>query len=130
MRNLIEDKDLLLNDLCGRLPYGVKCAYFDGMGNECEDILNAIFPNDERLLVGKCSIDYSESDILGVVPYLFPLSSMTEEQKEEFDRLYTYDALIVEPQWKLIDFCNKHHLDYRGLIPMGIGIDATNLNVY
>jgi hypothetical protein len=138
-----KDKDLLLKDLCSRLPYGVKCAYFDGMGNECEDILNAIFPNDERLLVGKCSIDYSESDILGIVPYLFPLSSMTEEQKREYEDALVYHDYVkggwtiaknfedeyIIPYW-FVDFCNKHHLDYRGLIPMRLAIDATNENIY
>lgn len=128
-----EDKKLLLiKDLSARIPYKVKCAYFDGMGNECEDILNAIFPNDERLLVGKCSIDYSESDILGVVPYLFPLSSMTEEQKEEYqdllDNQYSFDA--NGNIFTLQDFYCKYHFDYRGFIPMGLAINATNLNVY
>jgi hypothetical protein len=136
-----EQKDLLLKDLCSRLPYGVKCAYFDGMGNECEDILNAIFPNDERLLVGKCSIDYSESDILGVVPYLFPLSSMTEEQKKEYNRR-KHDIQLVDELGEVVkevglfdspesfEYLIENHFDYHGLIPMGLAIDATGLNIY
>jgi hypothetical protein len=55
---------------------------------------------------------------------------MTEEQKEEFDRLYTYDALIINPQWELIDWLNKNHFDYRGLIEKGLAIDATDKNIY
>ena len=137
-----EEKDLLLQDLCGRLPYGVKCAYFDGCGNERDDVLNGIMPHDERILVGKCSIDYSDSDILGLVPYLFPMSSMTEEQKNEFDAR-TVEIMFGEVVCKKndeigygklmefdLDFYNKHHLDWRGLIPMGLAIDATNLNIY
>ena len=122
-----EDKELLLRDLCGRLPYGVACKdiYINVSGrldeistryNMCR--LSDIYGELETCYISNCR------------PYLFPLSSMTEEQKEEFDRLYTYDALIVEPQWKLIDFCNKHHLDYRGLIPKGLASDATGLNIY
>ena len=59
-----EENDLLIKDLCARLPYKVKCGYFNVTGKYCVDLLNAIFPNDERLLVSKCSIDYSDSDIL------------------------------------------------------------------
>lgn len=113
-------KKLLLKDICARLPYGVK-------GN---------FQNSNDRLLRSITITYGNLKPNGMVmtgdikPYLFPLSSMTEEQKDEFDRLYTYDALIIEPQWELIDFCNKHNLDYRGLIPMGLAIDATELNIY
>lgn len=118
-----EDKELLLVDLCGRLPYGLKCQFEDTI----ETIKEIWFCEDEGWQVDG---DKTSTCIHAVKPYLFPLSSMTEEQKDEFDRLYTYDALIVEPQWKLIDFCNKHNLDYRGLIPMGLAIDATDKNIY
>jgi hypothetical protein len=70
-----------------------------------------------------------------VKPYLFPLSSMTEEQKREFDismdmgYAAAYNAEINCAN-RMIDFFNKYHLDYRGLIPMGLAIDATGLNIY
>lgn len=63
-------------------------------------------------------------------PLLIPLSNMTDEQKDEFDSLYTYDALIIEPQIKLINWCYENHFDINGLIPMGLAIDATGLNIY
>ena len=131
-----ENKELLLRDLCSRLPYGVVCAdiYTDEKFINKWNILaiDGTYANEfVQVCISNCEKIYGyKTSITNIKPYLFPLSSMTEEQKEEFDRLYTYDALIVEPQLKLIDFCNKHHLDYRGLIPMGLAIDATNLNVY
>lgn len=106
-----KDKELLIKDLCSRLPYGVilKCA--DLVGEELRSITKE----------GLINNDY---DIDEVKPYLFPLSNMTEKQKDEFY------SLITEPAWKIIDFCNKHHLDCRGLISIGLAIDATNLNIY
>ena len=74
--------------------------------------------------------------------YLFPLSSMTKEQKEEIeDKLIfpsnsnggwievLYDDKYNIPFW-FIDFCNKNHFDYRGLIEKGLAIDATGKNIY
>ena len=123
-----EQKDLLLKDLCARLPYGVRCLYFDAEGNKHIDLLNAVFPNDDMILVGKCSIDYSDSDILGVVPYLFPLSNMTEEQEEEYCTMYEENRY----SWRenIIDWFNKNHFDYRNLIDKNLAIDCTNLNIY
>lgn len=122
-----EQKELLLKDLSARLPYGVKISIPDLWTQKIEiEILNEIFKGDDGLYrvnsTGQC--------IEHIKPYLFPLASMTEEQKEEFDRLYTFDALIIEPQWELIDWLNKNHIDYRGLIPMGIALDATDQNIY
>jgi hypothetical protein len=124
-----KDKELLLIDLCARLPYGVKVRYssYDRFITCTLHSINPIYNNVDLWSKNAC---FNPVSISKIKPYLFPLSSMTEEQKDEFDRLYTYDALIVEPQWKLIDFCNKHNLDYRGLIPMGLAIDATNKNIY
>lgn len=120
-----EHKELLLKDICSRLPYRVKCKYYDCCEGDYNEGTICGFERKEYIQIDGVCIHIEE-----VKPYLFPLDSMTEEQKEEFDRLYTYDALIIEPQWELIDFCNKHHLDYRGLIPMGLAIDATGLNIY
>jgi hypothetical protein len=124
-----EHKELLLKDLCARLPYGVKVRYssYDRFITCTLHSINPIYNNVDLWSKNAC---FNPVSISKIKPYLFPLSSMTEEQKDEFDRLYTYDALIVEPQWKLIDFCNKHNLDYRGLIPMGLAIDATDKNIY
>ena len=67
-------------------------------------------------------------------PYLFPMSSMTWEQKEEmksFDPFKTEETKTLG-QWAfhLVDFYNKHHFDYRGLIEKGLALDATGLGIY
>ena len=128
-----EEKDLLLKDLCARLPYGVKVLVdnkhwidFDGRTPS-----KLTFDNSYRLL-------YVGTDLGYVKPYLFPLSSMTEEQKKEFNtqslklQLQVIDEEIMyEKATEFeVDFYNKHHLDWRGLIPMGLAIDATGLNIY
>lgn len=120
-----EDKELLLKDLCSRLSYGVKVLY----ENEIFE-LEYVCPMYEEV-----KLDNHETWTIGiddVKPYLFPLSSMTEEQKEEhkdlLDNQYSFDA--NGSIFTLQDFYNKYHFDYRGLIPMGLAIDATNLNIY
>ena len=120
-----EDKDLLLKDLCGRIPYGVKCEVYNRIG-----IL------DEISSYG-AAVNYSNGEdttcrIECVKPYLFPLSSMTEEQMEEYDNL-RQDINDKLKDWKcakLLDWLNKNHFDYRGLIEIGLAIDATGLNIY
>lgn len=120
-----KDKELLLRDLCARVPYGVKCKLiYNNKAIKDEDatlfgidkygsFIFAEFGEDTRKFVCK--------------PYLFPLSSMTKEQKTSHNFL-KYSA-YANPI-KLIDFYNKHHFDYRGLIEKGLAIDATGLNIY
>ena len=122
-----EDKNLLLIDLCGRLPYGVKVEAETWLEDEGEF---AYVPDKVYSINSDGYIVHGYDEVYECKPYLFPLSSMTEEQKEEFDRLYTYDALIINPQWELIDWLNKNHFDYRGLIEKGLAIDATDKNIY
>ena len=117
-----EDKELLLKDICARLPYEVKVSVDNK--HWCDfhkDIpVKLTLDNTYRILLG-VSLGY-------VKPYLFPLSSMTEEhQREDYNICAGY---IIGYESNLIDFYNKYHYDYRGLIPMGLAIDATGLNVY
>lgn len=129
-----EDKDLLLEDLCGRLPYGVK-VQVDLQSDTYSPIVCKV-----------CSVECAEigSTFIGVEvspdtynefreflckPYLFPRSSMTEEEKSQYSFFLTriidgYDASL------LIDWLNAHHFDYRGLIGKGLAIDATDKNIY
>ena len=132
-----EEKDLLLKDLCARLPYGVKgLVTFNG---------NPSTPQiqEDRTIDGKLYDRFAEFqdswyDNVTIKPYLFPLSSMTDEQKEEFNTQSLElqlkvidDEIMYEKATEFeVDFYNKHHLDWRGLIPMGLAIDATNLNIY
>ena len=131
-----ENKDLLLKDLCARLPYGVKAyiknwskldrKYYEGIYTvgSVHPSINIIYGSTE-----KCGVEVilGYSDYI-IKPYLFPMSSMTEEQKKEEYEICKYYLNGYES--KLIDFYNKNHLDYRGLIPKGLAIDATNLNIY
>ena len=120
-----EDKELLLKDLCARLPYSVKIYMPDLWINEARvEVLNEIFK------VGDASYCVNDSGmpIEHIKPYLFPLSSMTEEQKKEEYEICKYYLNGYES--KLIDFYNKNHFDYRGLIPKGLANDATGLNIY
>lgn len=119
-----EEKELLLKDLCGRLPYGVKVnneilGNFEVYGI-CE---NFVFARTEA-----CHVDF---DIKKVKPYLFPLSSMTEEQSKELQSLMIHDSYdILYHTIESFDYLCKNHFDYRGLIPMGLAIDATGKNIY
>ena len=123
-----EDKELLLRDLCCRLPYGVKCkvSYNSGVINDADATLYGI-DKDGFLMFDEIGGDHRE---FLCKPYLFPLSSMTGRLKSE---LFNLRINIEEPfQDSLceIDFYNKKHFDYRGLIEKGLAIDATNLNIY
>lgn len=122
-------KDILLKDLCSRLPYGVICKddYV-----KVEGKLVQIGINYDMCLL---SDDYGKTEfayIPNCKPYLFPFSSMTEEQSKIYHELirgiFMTSALINFEV--LTDFFNRNHLDYRGLIPMGLAIDATGKNIY
>ena len=122
-------KQLLLKDLCARLPYNVICQVEfkeNGKYNSKVMLLSGIF-TDEAYFTTKGGSIYSNE----YKPYLFPLSSMTEEQKQEYQHIterWMYDSSYSISD--SIDWLNKNHFDYRGLIPMGMAIDATGLNIY
>lgn len=124
-----EDKELLLKDLCARLPYNVICQVeFKENGNYNSKVmlLSGIF-TDEAYFTTKGGSIYSNE----YKPYLFPLSSMTEEQKQEYQHIterWMYDSSYSIGD--SIDWLNKNHFDYRGLIQMNLAIDATGLNIY
>ena len=141
-----EDKELLIKDLCARLPYGVHynhIAWDEELGEV--EISVKIHSINHDGYVRNC---YDDETIYidRVKPYLFPLSSMTKEQQEEFDRIYANDMQVVADNlknrldgqpyevnlghYRHIDWLNKNHFDYRGLIPMGLANDATGLNIY
>ena len=113
-----EDKKLLLQELSARLPYGVKVEY----ENKIFDI--DYISSYQEIKLDEFTINYT-IDISDVKPYLFPLESMTEEQQ-----LFCCTDLNYMPYYQRVDWLNKNHFDYRGLIPMGLATDATNLNIY
>lgn len=118
-----EEKNLLLKDLCARLPFGVKVLY-DNQVKELQYI-EAVY-NEVKLL--DYTMNYTVS-IEEIKPYLFPLSSMTEEQNLEYLRTCRGSNADV-PTLASFEWLNKNHFDYRGLIPMRLAKDATGLNIY
>ena len=125
-----EDKELIFNELCARLPYHVKCKIWIKDGTTEEGLL------DLQHNYGNVLQDaFYYNKIKDIKPYLFPLSSMTEEEKEEYCQLqqrviYNSKGVINEDVTKYINWCYKKHLDINNLIPMELAIDATNLNIY
>lgn len=121
-----ENKELLLKDLCGRIMYGVKCTVYEDTSIHT---LSGVLPNKVYNELYFEELDWKEHDGFADVqyckPYLFPLSSMTEEQQ-----LFYSTDLNYMPYYQRVDWFNENHLDYRGLIPMGLAIDATGLNIY
>mgnify|MGYP007037140067 CR=1 FL=1 len=115
------EKDLLLKDLCARLPYGVKgLVTFNG------NIFMTQPQVEVRTIDGKLYDRFAEFqdswyDNVTIKPYLFPLSDIVKE------------AIIVEGNRHIatnIDWLNANHLDYRGLIEKSLALDATNLGIY
>lgn len=132
-----ENEELLLKDLCARLPYGVKCKYYNVYENCYEEGTILGFERKEYIVIdGECA------NIEEVKPYLFPLSSMTEEIMDEiYSNTGVYDIDVDSPVHievgttfedltKIFDILHKHHIDYQNLIEKGLAFDATGLNIY
>ena len=138
-----EDKELLLKDLCARLPYGVKIVVQDTFKysivsreyhvldvSNFSDIFCFNYKKFDKRM--RKAMRERPNDI-EIKPYLFPLSSMTKEQKKEYAHILVMSSNLACSQ--LIgettqDWFNKNHFDYRGLIPMGLAEDATDKNIY
>lgn len=135
-----EDQDLLLKDLCGRLPYWVKCIVksdgYVGVISSIESQYGVVTFDDGR-----------QEEICDIKLCLYPLSSMTKEQKREYHQSTSKDIDILQDvileringkdnnnkhaiAYNGIDWLNAHLFDYRGLIEKGLAIDATGLNIY
>ena len=147
-----EDKMLLVKDLSSRLPYAVHVQHISGVSGILHDIsIYHKYDENDNIYDAICYTDFLRDEnsitIEYFKPYLFPLSSMTEEEKEELKQEHIKDEkLYVEcltmaakgdssMRGKVIihyamDWCNKNHFDYRGLIEKGLAIDATGLNIY
>ena len=118
-----EDKELLLRDLCARLPYGVKVLYENDVFNI--DYISSMYEEVHLDIVDNYTIGVSD-----VKPYLFPLSSMTPKQKAELSMIVVGEEDLFKLFLIEVEFYHKHHIDYRGLIPKGLAIDASRLNIY
>lgn len=142
-----EHIDLLTKDLSARLHYRLKIKTDYITTATLISIRKNISYGAGKDLVVTYDISGQETPFQGderwgtiskIKPYLFPLSSMTEEQSKELEEIDPeFYSLICENgdiyvsmDVRGYDWLNKNHFDYRGLIPMGLAIDATNLNIY
>ena len=120
-----EEKSLLLKDLCARLPYGVKFLR-ESWNYELDQelsVIEVLEDIDKDGYINNTKV-YTVEDIK---PYLRPMSSMTVEEKSQYNFYLTriefaYDASL------LIDWLNSHHFDYRVLIKKGLAIEVTEEN--
>ena len=132
-----EKKELLLKDLCARLSYGVKVSCI-GDSNHVYN-LELIDITDNEVYISTYEPCYSNkyTNTESIRPYLFPLSSMTEEQRKEYERIIYksielhcqryYNVIDVDDFDCLMDFYHKYHFDYRGLIPLGLANNAVGI---
>ena len=122
-----EEKQLVLTDICARLPYGVKaqvCGWDEEKG-EVEVPLKVYSINTD----GYLSFEYNHYSVETVYVedcrlYLLPMSSMTEEEKLMYEGLMVGTADNISYMLDVIDWLNKNMFDYRGLIPKGLALEA------
>jgi len=132
-----EEKALLLKDLCARLPYKVKCycmlwdkdadgcplnTKHAGIGELC-----TIYTDEGSSFPVEFVDDLARYGIYDIKPYLRPMSSMTEEEKDHYDSItYTEDETHFKGVWckTVVDWLNKKMFDYRGLIKKGLALEA------
>ena len=147
-----EQKDLLLKDICSRLPYGLKAnvkhwSNLDWKYYEKVYTVKSAFPSLNEVHVqskpGSVDVILGDADYV-IKPYLFPLESMTDEQKREVTDRWGINENFnfeIDPDWGkyfvelsdalgFINWCYENHIDINGLIPKDLSLDATGLNIY
>lgn len=137
-----EEKQLLLKDLCSRLPYNVIVEY--GVKYEGRDLGEKKGKLTGRMLDSYFyNITVGLSDVYSIKPYLRPMSSMTEEEKKELKEvlspqgtaIYECNGISIplshfgefvpyEYMGRVICWLNAHHFDYSGLIEKGLALEA------
>ena len=134
---LQEEKDLIIKDICARLPYHVKVEITYSKENG-SSLRQKICKEGDNELNSSIFWLYEKNEI-NIKPYLFPMPNADED--EEYDKFLNE---LIEIELKIIsgelernssfefemNYYHKNHIDYRGLIPNGLAIDATNLNIY
>lgn len=102
-----EEKEILIKDLCARLPYGVKIYHIYSE--------KPVRFNSKHL---------NQIGVVKILPYLRPMSSMTKEERKEYDTTFAYYGDCPCYTIETFDFLNKKHFDFRGLIPMRLALEA------
>jgi len=129
-----EDKELLFKDLCGRLPHHVRLKIWLKEGTTEEGFLDL-----EHNYADVLRDAFYYNVIKDIKPYLRPMSSMTEDEKNEYEKTfdsvydiddYGEDADSWHKEFSIcsLDWLNAHHFDYRGLIEKGLAIEVTEKN--
>lgn len=137
-----EDKELIFKELCARLPYHVKCKIWLKDGTTEEGLL------DLQHNYGNVLQDaFYYNKIKDIKPYLFPFSSITEEQLFEVQEILGKNEIEIGDGFlsiidsgrntityleilAVLEWFYKNHFDVNNLIPMDLAIDATGLNIY
>lgn len=136
-----EHAKLLLKDLSSRLPYGVKLqiSSWDDEKMEYVDKVDTLYSisSDNHVRTSSEDRDFYIDE---VKPYLFPMSSMTEKQKNEYN-YWQHHILVSSYGWRddeeelwespaSFEYLIENHFDDKGLIERGLAIDATGLGIY
>lgn len=124
-----EEKQLLLKDLCARLPYHLGIRIYNDGWEGCK---RGEFDN----IMGFHHVEAFLCDRIDIMPYLRPMSSMMEEEKEEFENLvFKYDfgdtqfsientIMYWDSFEEVLDYLISHHFDFRNLIEKGLALEA------
>ena len=133
------EKQILMIDLCGRLSYGVKCIGITPLEQFQDKNLweiDRVRADVMELGMSNCYVCYGNYvNIHNIKPYLRPMSSMTGVEVLEYlslkESITASDDIDYHFEtYESIDWLNKNHFDYRGLIEKGLAIDATGKNIY
>ena len=133
-----EEKELVVKDLCARLPYGVIVQVNDGLRGTYDRRLVQVFCDRVSCSVNVCNPLKECICIDSVKPYLRPMSSMTEEEEAEIanilEEVYdftfrTEELLEMIPMQETfpmaaVDWFYENGFDIRGLIPKGLALEA------
>ena len=127
-----EDKELLLKDLAGRLPYGLYATVRDPEEKDDFQPFEILGIKEDLVWVRNTMIGVDHFDTIEIVkPYLRPMDSMTEEERKKY-RIECKKVLLmryrVNSHYPVTDWLNAHHFDYRGLIEKGLAIEVTKDN--
>ena len=140
-----EEKELVIKDLCCRLPYNVKIkrSWIAPMTGSPEETITTFSSFDVEVLSSSIELNGADGFVTcedgkthtvrnySCLPYLRPLSSMTEDEYNELKEIGSYYGLAPFedihnwiPNYELIGWLNAHYFDYRGLIPLGLALEA------
>ena len=123
-----EEKTLLFKDLSSRASYDVKVKTSSGPWEVIGAYKSFYGGNVYERVLTKCDEEGRHNDypIEAVKPYLRPMSSMTEEEREEYEMLQVYPGFKTSHTdlTDMHDWLLANHFDFRELIPMGLALEA------